>query len=402
MKRVIPSRLVKDTAKECARAHRQAEIEKRRAAHKSKKALQQKQNGLSYLEQRLANVDEINAEVADWIHELQTILEHTLVAEDTISFDDLRIRDTFPAMETPLQLSIASQRPQFHKPLSLPPWLMRRLPFLEQRYLKALQKAESNYQLAKQKYEETESSRQVSLERLKANYEWHKHTSILEIKKRNAEVDELEEAYQAGAEAAVALYNEMVLERSEYPSLEDLQYISYTDEHKVAFPQQFQVAYVSEAKQLVIDYELPFWKIIPTIAEVRYDGGKDEIYGIPRTLLEIEELYQNIVAGITLRTISEVLAADQGQHLDIVVFNGFVQKFDSNTKKHIQTNLISVKAYKDSFSNLNFSTIDKLTCLRKLGAQMSSHLAAIQPVQSIVDLNMVNAKVMLQEDISSG
>ncbi|QIR38327.1 restriction endonuclease [Tolypothrix sp. PCC 7910] len=401
MKRNIPSQLMKDSAKQCARAHREAEIAKKRAAQKSHKLLQprKKQSGLNYLEQRLTDVDEINAEIADWIGELQTILEHTLAVEDTISFDNLRIRDTFPAMETPQQLSIASPQPQFQKPPSLPHWLMQRLPFLERRYQKALRNAESNYQIAKQKYEEKETSRQLSLERLKANYEWHKHTAILETKKRNAEVDELEEAYQDRAEAAVVLYNEMVLERSEYPLLEDLQYISYTDENKVAFPQQFQVAYFSAAKQLVIDYELPTWKIIPTIAEVRYDGGKDEIYGIPRTLREIEELYQNLIAAITLRTISEVFAADLGQHLDFVVFNGFVQKLDFNTKKHIPTNLISVRVSKDSFSNLNFSTIDTLTCLRKLGAQVSSHLTAIQPVQSITELNIVNEKVILKEDI---
>lgn len=347
----------------------------------------------------MGDVDEINVEIADWIIELRTILEHTLAVEDIVSFDKLRIRDTFPAMETPKQLSIGLPKPKFRKPMALPHWLMQRLPFLEQIYQQALQNAELNYQLAKQEYEEKETSRQLSIERLKANYEWHKHTAILETKKRNAEVDELEEAYYARVEAAVVLYNEMVLERSEYPTLEDLQYISYTDENKVAFPQQFKVAYVSEAKQLVIDYQLPVWKIIPTITELRYDGGKDEIYGIPRTLRQIEELYENIIASITLRTISEVFAADLGQHLDWVVFNGFVQKLDSNIKKSIPINLISVRAAKEIFNNLNFTTMDKLTCLRKLGAQISSHLTAIQPVPSIADLNIVNAKVRLQEDI---
>ncbi|BAZ01514.1 hypothetical protein NIES37_55160 [Tolypothrix tenuis PCC 7101] len=401
MKKDIPSSLVKDTAKECARSHRQKEIERKQATNKAKKLLQQKKklHQPNYLEQRLSDVDEINAEITDWINELQTILEHTLAVEDIVSFDNLRIRDTFPAMETPKQLSMALPKPKFYKLPVLPNWLIQRLPFLQQIYQQALQNAELNYQLAKQKYEEKETSRQLSIERLKANYEWRKHTAILETKKRNAEVDELEEAYYARFETAVVLYNEMVLERSEYPTLADLQYISYTDENKVAFPQQFQVAYISEAKQLVIDYELPVWRIIPTIAELRYDGGKDEIYGIPRTLREIEELYENIIASITLRTISEVFAADLGQHLDWVVFNGFVQKLDSNIKKSIPLNLISVRAAKEIFSNLNFTTMDKLTCLRKLGAQISSHLTAIQPVQSIADLNIANAKVRLQEDI---
>ncbi|WP_086758265.1 hypothetical protein [Nostoc sp. 106C] len=399
-RRSRPTGLMKDTAKKVARAQRQAAIQMKLAVRENEKALQQrpKQSKHNYLEQRLADVDDINGELAEWIHELQTLLAHTLKIEDLISFEDLRIRETFPAIEVAQELLTRSKLTQFYKPKSPPQWLIQLLPFLEEQYINRVKKAELDYEITKKKHEEAENSRQVYLEHLKANYEWKKHSFILDIKKRNAEVDELEAAYQEAEESAVAIYNEMVLERSEYPSLEEYQYISYTNQDKVAFTQEFQVAYIPAFKQLVIEYELPAAKIIPTIAEVKYDHIKDEIHGVTRKPIEIEELYQDIVAAITLRTISEVFAADLAQHLDIVVFNGFVQTVDSTTAKHIQTYLISVQATKESFSSINFSN-DKLTCLRNLGAQMSSYLTAMQPVQPIVDFKMIGAKSSPQENI---
>ncbi|MDZ8054063.1 MAG: hypothetical protein RMX68_019800 [Aulosira sp. ZfuVER01] len=377
-----PSVLMKTTAKKFARNQRQSEIKRKLAVREQEKSLHIKQNQTkhNYLEQRLADVEDINREIAEWIHQLQTLLEHTLKPEDTISFEDLRIQETFPEMEVPPDLLAESELTQCYQPKSPPKWLIRLFPFIEKEYINAQKKAELDCQITKKEYEEAETSRQLSLDHLKANYEWKKHSFILDNKKRNAEVDELEAAYQDGEESAVEIYNEMVLERSEYPSLEEFQYLCYTKQDKVAFTQEFQVAYVSESKQLVIEYELPAAKIIPTIAAVKYDHTKDEIHGITRKPSEIEGLYQDIVAAITLRTISEVFAADLAQHLDLVVFNGFVQTVDSTTGTNVQTCLISVRATKDSFRSLNFNHIDKLTCLQNLGAQMSSDLTAMQPV----------------------
>ncbi|MEH2292146.1 hypothetical protein [Nostoc sp.] len=346
------------------------EIQRKQVVRKYKKALEQRENPSkhNYLAQRLADIDEINTEIADWIYELQNILEHTLRTENTISVDDLRIKEIFPAMKAPQELLVSSQIPQFHKPPSLFKWVIQLLLFLEKAYIRAVKKAESNYQLAKKQYEEAETSRQVSLEHSKANYNSNKHTFILEIKKCNSEVDELETGYKNGQQAAIVIYNKMILERSAYPSLEGFQCLSYTDKDQIAFPKKFQVSYLSEAKQLMIDYELPNAKIIPTIAGLKYDHSKDKIMGTTRKPIEIGELYQDIVAAITLRTIREVFIADMAQHLNIVVFNGFVQKVDPVTRKDTQTYLISVQVTKDSFNSLNFDTIDKLTCLRNLGA----------------------------------
>ena len=40
---------------------------------------------------------------------------------------------------------------------------------------------------------------------------------------------------------------------------------------------------------------------------------------------EIKEIYQNVARSYCLRMVHEVLEADQGQHVQVVAFNGFVR-----------------------------------------------------------------------------
>ncbi|MBW4561046.1 MAG: hypothetical protein KME32_07765 [Mojavia pulchra JT2-VF2] len=401
--RSSPSSLLKTAVRESARTQRQAEIERKRSIRKQERALKdkQKQSKQNYLEQRSADVDDINEEIADWVNELQMILEHTLRREDTISFEDLRIRETFPPMQVPKKLSVATVVPQFYQPKSPPDWAMRLLPFIKQQYINAQKKAELNYQLARQEYEELESIRQANLQQLRADYERDKHSFILEMQKQNAEIDELEAAYQDGEASAVAIYNEMVLERSEYPSLSEFKYLCYTSQDRVAFTQQFQVVYIPELKQLVIDYELPTSKIIPTIAEVKYDHSKDEIQGVTRKTTEIEAIYQDIVAAITLRTIREVFEADHARHLKEVVFNGLIKLANIAKGQYLQPYLISVQVSNDRFRSLDFNKIDKQACLHNWGAIISSNLLEIQPIKPMVDINLVNTSFIEPEEISS-
>lgn len=104
----------------------------------------------------------------------------------------------------------------------------------------------------------------------------------------------------------------MVLERSEYPA---------------SFPQDFQIVYVSESRELVIEYELPDVSVVPEELEHRYVKSRDQIDTKTRKATEIKALYQDVVAAICLRTIHEVLEADHSRFVETVVFSGFVQNY---------------------------------------------------------------------------
>jgi hypothetical protein len=99
-----------------------------------------------------------------------------------------------------------------------------------------------------------------------------------------------------------------------------------------------------------------------------------------------------------LRTIHEVLEADQGEHLAIVTFNGMVTTIDQATGLVINPCLISVRTSREKFTKINLSRVDKLVCLRDLGAQLSPQPQEMKPVKPLVDFDAVDKPFVDQGD----
>jgi restriction system protein len=126
---------------------------------------------------------------------------------------------------------------------------------------------------------------------------------------------------------------------------------------------------------------------------------KDEITEKPRKTTDVKDLYQDIVSAMALRSIHEVLEADQGSHLDTICFNGFVQTIDPATGKDIRPHLISIRTTREKFEEIDLSRVDKQVCLRNLGAQVSPRPAEAQPVKPVVEFDMVDKRFVDQSDI---
>lgn len=350
------------TQREAEAARKRAERERVAAERQAERArsLGQKEARQRYLEERSASVVDQNQELAFRIEELRSILQHTLTVNDTISFASLRLQAEVPTFAPPQDLLTAIKPPS--KLTSFIPGVQK-------------------------EYAEAEAKRKAQLDRLTAEYERNKQQIQQQVAVRNKEVDELEAAYRSGDEEAVKEYCAMVLERSQYPE---------------GFPQDYRLAYQPESKELVIDYQLPTVDIIPTTLEYRYTKTKDAIDEKPRKPAEIKDLYQDIVAMVCLRTIHEVFEADQGNHLEVVVFNGYVDTIDPATGRDQRPYLISVRATKEYFQGLNLGRIDKRACLRNLGAQVSAQPDEMVAVKPVVEFNMVDKRFVEQSDVLSG
>jgi restriction system protein len=393
------SSIMKAAARESARAQRQAAAHQRQRTREYAMAAKaaEKQAKQDYLESRLEEAEDINLQMSGWIQDLQNILEHTLGVDDSISFDDLRIKDTFPPIQVPNELALSLKEPVLNKPSSPPKWLSNIFTCLKQRHLEALKKADLAYKSSKRRYLDIERERLDKLAKYQSDHEKSLQGFMLKVQQRNAEVDELEADYRLGDASAVATYCEMVLERSEYPSVEEYPYLFSEHGEEANFPQNFRVAYVPESKQLVVDYELPGLGIIPTSSEVKYVKAKDAIQSKPQKANEIKALYQDVVSAIALRTIHEVLEADQSNLIKVVVFSGYVSTVDPTTGKDIQPYLISVRVIRERFDELNLNRIDKRLCLKNLGAQLSPRPAEMQAVKPILEFNMVDPRFIEQE-----
>jgi restriction system protein len=260
--------------REALREERQLHLVTERQTRQDERAARQQ-----YWEDRIAEAAARNAELQNRIEKLRGILTYTLSVNDTIHFDDLRIKDLCPVFSPPPELLTPKSIPQkevFLATVKTPGKVSQLLPWVKSRHQRELAAAEARYEEALRKYGEEDEQRQTQLASLRANYERSKQVFDQKVKQRDQEVDELEAAYRAGEPEVVATYNTMVLERSEYPD---------------GFPQEFQVAYVPESKQLVIEYEIPAPAMIPSVAEYRYVKTRDIIDEKLRKPAEIKDLY---------------------------------------------------------------------------------------------------------------
>jgi restriction system protein len=324
-----------------------------------------------YLEDRAQEAAELTAEAAERTQQLMTILEHTLDVDDTVAFASLRLCESFDDWDAQEGHSEPPpMRTAYTSKVRPPKGLSRLWPGSSRKFKERMLAAETAYAEALTVWQKDRQRRKQQFEQKRAQ--------------RDAEVDDLERAYGAGDPEAIVQYNTLVLERSQYPE---------------GCPQDFRIAYSSDSRQLVIEYELPTADIVPMEIEYRHVKTKDEITSKLRKPTEQKEIYQDLVAAIALRTLHEIFEADQGDHMQVVCFNGFVQTVDPATGRDIAPHLLSVQTTKERFLEIDLARVDKKVCLRNLGANVSARPAEAQPVKPVVDINMVDPRFVDQQDV---
>jgi restriction system protein len=282
---------------------------------------------------------------------------------------------------------VAPQEATYLGGVRVPGGLKAYMPGAKKRYDSAVMAAWKAYEADLAVWRTQEAQRARELKALEEKYV--RAVSAFEAKKaqRNAEVDSFEAEYRAGLLDAIIAYSTMVHERSTYPD---------------GCPHSFSIAYTAASKQLVVEYELPTVSIVPAIEEHRYVQTRDAITGKARKDNDIKEIYQEAIASIALRTIHEIFEADQGAHIAAVCFNGYIRTVDPATGRDIQPHLISVRATKEKFAEIDLGRADKRICLKNLGAHVSRRPEEAQPVKPIVEFNMADARFIDQRDLVSG
>lgn len=384
--------LLNAIAREAARAQRQADAASRRAhraqiaqvrANARQAAANAREAKQRYLEARLEETDDMNADLASEVSELNALLAHTLSINDTIQFDDLRLEDDFPAFTIPTALAQAPTAP-VRNTIRPPGFVARMVPGASKRHQQALLIEEQRFSEAISAYENAAIKHTSAINNERKKHKTSHDLFLAKVRQRNQEVDELENAYRNAEADAIVTYNTMVLEKSRYPE---------------NFPQEFRLAYVPESKELVVEYELPPVAIVPEADSYKYVKSSDSINGKPRKKADIKDLYQDVVASVALRTIHEIFEADQMDCVQVAVFNGFVHGVNPATGKDMTSHLISVRATKETFLGIDLARIDKKACLRNLGANVSPRPDELQAVKPIVDFNRIDKRFVEQSDV---
>lgn len=328
------------------------------------------------VQQREAEVAELNQNLEARYRALQTILETGLARQPGIEFDSLKDKTPYPRFAVPPHISEPTPEPSPEAFAPAPLTFFGKL-FGKQKHARAVVCGSHAYRDACIEREQAERERLNELDQLTADHERGDHKHAERLSRQHAEVDEFERQYRCGEPSAISSYCELVLTASPHPE---------------ACPGGFRLAYVPDSKQVVVNYQLPTFDAIPEESNFRYIKARDEITFAAAKVLERKSLYAEVVSGITIRTMHELFAADAEQHIEVVVFNGYVRTTDPGTGSDIQPFLVTARATRDEMAGMDLRRVDPIACLRHLKAQLSRNPSELQPVRPIVDFNMVDPR----------
>jgi len=223
-------------------------------------------------------------------------------------------------------------------------------------------------------------------DKLEEKWKKSKEEFYIDRKVANQKVDKLKQIYLSKDKNAVLPYCEMVLNNSNYPEY---------------FPKNFELEYNSQNEILIIEYALPALDDIPTLKEVKYIATKDELKEYHITDSQKRKIYDQVIYKIVLRTIHEVFEADAVNAINSVVFNGWVNSINKATGKPVNNCIVSLKAGKEEFEEIDLSQIDPKACFKNMKGIGSSKLNALVAIQPIIQIEKSDNRFTSSYDVAT-
>jgi restriction system protein len=375
-------------------AQQKAQTQAARAAAKAQKDYEnavradQKERARLYAESRIAQVDVQNEQVEQDVARLNNLLLEALAKDTFLDLNTLKEPPNLPIF-SPGELLVATTPPP---PLSsyIPPeptGFQKLFPGAKEKHAQQVAHAQTLYNTHFVTYSMREADRQRRLMEAQKTHELQVAEARQRLAAQHAEINDFQKALAAGSPSAIVNYFTMVLEASDYPE---------------GFPQHARVAYVPESKQLVVEYDLPPFDVVPRMSAYKYTKTKDVVTEIARPPAQRKTLYASIVAQVTLRTLYELFKADRMEYLNNIVFNGYVSSVDKGTGRPMRTCVVTVRTSRETFLQLNLNQVDPQACLTVLNASVSKSPTELAPVRPVLEFNMVDPRFIEEVDVLSG
>ncbi len=171
------------------------------------------------------------------------------------------------------------------------------------RRAQAQEEARARFERDWQAAQAAEAQRQQQLAAYRQQYDRWANAQLAEIRRHNAGIEEMAAGLRDGhPDTAVEYFSAALYASTAWP--EDL-------------PRQVSAGYDSAARQLVLNWELPKYDIVPETKSVRYMPTADQDKETARPAAQRRALYRDVLAQCVLLTLRELFAADEFGVLDI-------------------------------------------------------------------------------------
>ncbi|MCK7622670.1 restriction endonuclease [Streptomyces sp. RS10V-4] len=213
-----------------------------------------------------------------------------------------------------------------------------------------------------------EADRQSRLAAYQQQYDQWAAAALAEIRRHNAGVEELLAGLRAGdPDAVVEYFSAALYSGTSWPE---------------GFPRQLSAGYDTAARQLVLDWELPGYDVVPAVKAVRYLPTPDEERETARPAAQRRALYREVLAQSVLLVLRDLFAADPHGALDSVALNGFVDDVDPVTGRPAKIFLATVLATRDAVGSYHLDRVSAPECLTEgLRGQLSARPDQRTPVR---------------------
>jgi len=336
------------------------------------------------------------------IEQIDNLLIHTLSIDDTVDWETLKRNKKFseekPTKPNKKGYKNTPDKPDKNFPEFIPIFTFfeklikskkkRKIKEYEQKYGEVI----SNWEKEKPLIQEYNKGVNLEYENQLKNWEsevseWEKRKITFYDKQSayNTKIDEMKTVYLNQNETSIIEYCEMVLNNSEYPD---------------SFPQNFELEYNPENKILIVEYELPSIECFPKIKEVKYISTRKELKESFISESVLNNIFDEAIYKITLRTIHELFEADAANALVAISFNGWVNSINKATGKEETNCIVSIQVKKDEFIDIELSRVDPKICFKNFKGVASSKLNTLTPIQPILQISKTDKRFVEGYDVA--
>ncbi|GHU75125.1 hypothetical protein FACS1894188_05290 [Clostridia bacterium] len=215
----------------------------------------------------------------------------------------------------------------------------------------------------KARYEQESAVYIKKLDSEKAQYAQQKLDFERKQSENNAKVHKWRRDFERGKQMAVERYILVVAASSQYPR---------------NISQNIDVDYNAKSKTILVSFYLPDTNDFDYISDYKYIASTKKI--VPRKMNQKEQakFYDNVISQLILRAIYEIF--------DSIYVDGIVEYVEI---KGIVNNadIVSVKAERKSFGNIDLANVDPKECLKTLGVVMKKSFFKVLETENASDWN---------------
>ncbi|MBO3748367.1 hypothetical protein J5X84_20015 [Streptosporangiaceae bacterium NEAU-GS5] len=233
---------------------------------------QERERQRLYVEGRQALAEQKTAELGSRVEELDVVLTSVLTAKP-LTFDRLTV--VAPRVPfAPGQLGVAEAAPDWTGYAPIPPGGFAKIFGGQARYERNVAVARQEFESAVALHKEREQQRLRALGVAKAAHDREVAAVQERVASENTRVEAMRRGFAEGRPEAVEWFVGKVLGGSRYP---------------VGFPQEYQVGYRPENRDILLEFELPPQSVVPEVRGYKYVKARDAVDPVPRSATEVRQ-----------------------------------------------------------------------------------------------------------------